>query len=105
MSNVKTTFTKHVFDYIDQQQSGDRQEFEPMIKFLEQLSQVVSMKFKPEQKSIRSLSHQRGSQKALFSRFKGHRHGVETLNQGFKRKSFMPNAFHKLPLACVLWQD
>lgn len=76
-----------------------------MIKFLGQLAQVVSMKFKPEQKSIRSLSHQQDSQKALFSGFKEHRHGVETLNRGFERKTFMPNAFHKLPLVCVLWQD
>lgn len=63
------------------------------------------MKFKPEQKSIRCLSHKQGSQKALFSGFKEHRHGVETVNRGFERKRFTPNTFRTLPLVCVLWQD
>lgn len=63
------------------------------------------MEFNPEQKFIRSLSHQQISRKALFQGFKEHRHGVETLHQGFERKSFMPNAFHKLPSVCVLWQN
>ena len=62
-----------------------------MIKSLEPLAQVVSMKCKPEQKSPAS------SQKALFSGFKEHRHGVKALHWGFKRKSFMPDVFHKFP--------
>lgn len=61
-----------------------------MITFFELLARVVSMKFKPEQKPIRSLSHQQSSQKALFSGFKEHRHGVETWHWGFESKSQMP---------------
>lgn len=81
------------------------QDFEPMIRFLEQVAQVVSMKCKPHQKSIRNFSHQQSSQKALFSGFKAHRHGTETLHWGFERKSFAPNDIHKLPLVCILWQE
>lgn len=76
-----------------------------MTQCLEQLAQVVRMKCKLQQKSIRSFSHQQRSQKALFPGFKVHRHGTETSHWGFEKKSFVPNDIHKLPLVCTLRQE
>lgn len=74
------------------------QEYEPVTQFLEQLTLRVSMKCKPQQKSIRRFSHQQSSQKALFSGCKVHRHGTETSHWGFEKKIFLPNDIYKLPL-------
>lgn len=56
--NINTIFTKYAFDHIEQQQRGAWRVSEPIRKLFKWLAQVDSMKFKPEQKSIRSFSHQ-----------------------------------------------
>lgn len=57
-SNINTVLTKYAFDHIEKQQSGAWRVSEPIRKLFKWLAQVDSMKFKPEQKSIRSFSHQ-----------------------------------------------